>query len=80
MSRMPVAGTDRTDPCLTSALDEALERIGDLAARLWAVRQAHAPVRTVLGGRRCAECARAYPCPTVLAAGSGAGSGERSAA
>ncbi|MDP9432128.1 MAG: hypothetical protein M3P91_05320 [Actinomycetota bacterium] len=79
MSRTAVAGTDRTDPCLSSTLDEALERIGDLAARLWAVRQTHVPVRTVLGRHRCAECARAYPCPTVLAVGT-AGPGHRSAA
>ena len=35
--------TIRTDD---PALDDALARISDLAGRLWAVRQAHAPVAT----------------------------------
>ena len=53
------------------ALDEALERISDLAARLWAVRSAHRPV--TVGWRRtatrCAECGQAVPCATLQAAG-----------
>ena len=53
------------------ALDEALERISELAARLWAVRSAHRPV--VAGWRRrearCAECGQALPCATLRAAG-----------
>ncbi len=59
--------TARPDP----ALDEALERISDLAARLWAVRSAHRPVSA--GWRRtatrCAECGQAVPCATLQAAG-----------
>ena len=38
--------TIRTDD---PALDDALARISDLAGRLWAVRQAHAPVATLEG-------------------------------
>ncbi len=67
----------RTQPTRTlaaapdPALDEALERISDLAARLWAVRSAHRPVTT--GWRRastrCAECGQALPCATLQAAG-----------
>lgn len=59
--------TTQTDP----ALDEALERISDLAARLWAVRSAHRPVvagrlrRTVV----CGCCRLPAPCPTLQAAG-----------
>ena len=53
------------------ALDEALERISDLAARLWAVRSAHRPV--TVGWRRpstrCAECGQPVPCATLQAAG-----------
>ena len=44
------------------ALDEALESISDLAARLWAVRQTHRPVVA-------AGCGWATPCPTLRAAG-----------
>ena len=60
------ASTVPVDP----ALDEALERISDLAARLWAVRSAHRPV--AVGWRRatrCAECGQALPCTTLRAAG-----------
>ncbi len=53
------------------ALDEALERISDLATRLWAVREAHRPV--TVGWRRrtgrCAGCGQPSPCPTRRAAG-----------
>ena len=53
------------------ALDEALERISDLAARLWAVRSAHRPV--TVGWRRthtrCAGCGQPVPCATLQAAG-----------
>ena len=59
--------TARTDP----ALDEALERISDLASRLWAVRSAHRPV--VVGRfrreTRCGGCGLPVPCPTLRAAG-----------
>jgi hypothetical protein len=58
-------------PAVDPALDEALERISDLAARLWAVRSAHRPV--TVGWRRtatrCAECGQAVPCATLQAAG-----------
>jgi hypothetical protein len=58
---------DDADP----ALDEALERISELSARLWAVRSAHRPV--VVGWRRretrCAGCGQAVPCATLRAAG-----------
>ena len=63
----PASLTPAADP----ALDEALERISDLAARLWAVRSAHRPVTT--GWRRthtrCAECGQPVPCATLQAAG-----------
>ena len=58
-------------PSPDPALDEALERISDLAARLWAVRSAHRPV--TVGWRRthtrCAECGQPVPCATLQAAG-----------
>ncbi len=61
----------RTAPTADPALDEALERISDLAARLWAVRSAHRPV--IVGWRRreprCAECGQAVPCATLRATG-----------
>ena len=52
------------------ALDDALARIRDLAARLWAVRQAHRPqvagwVRT---RTRCAGCGQPVPCLTLRVA------------
>lgn len=53
-------------------LDEALDHIGTLAERLWAVRRLHAPARqrTLLrGGRvRCSGCGHVLPCPTLQAA------------
>jgi len=58
-------------PAADPALDEALERISDLAARLWAVRSAHRPV--TVGWRRthtrCAECGQSVPCATLQATG-----------
>jgi hypothetical protein len=64
---LPASPTPVADP----ALDEALERISDLAARLWAVRSAHRPVAR--GWRRaharCAGCGQPLPCATLLAAG-----------
>ena len=58
-------------PTADPALDEALERISDLAARLWAVRSAHRPV--TVGWRRshtrCAGCGQPVPCATLQAAG-----------
>ena len=66
----PAASSLQT-PAPDPALDEALERISDLAARLWAVRSAHRPVTT--GWRRtsarCAECGQAVPCATLQATG-----------
>ncbi len=59
--------TTTADP----ALDEALDRICELAGRLWAVRAAHRPVPVGWRRReeRCAECGRPSPCPTLRAAG-----------
>ena len=58
-------------PTPDPALDEALERISELAARLWAVRSAHRPAAS--GWRRahprCAECGQALPCATLQLAG-----------
>ncbi len=52
------------------ALDDALARISDLAARLWAVRQAHRPqVAGWLRTRtRCAGCGQPVPCLTLRVA------------
>jgi hypothetical protein len=50
------------------ALDEALDRVRELALRLWAVRGVHRPRRALLGGARCAGCGRPYPCATLRAA------------
>lgn len=58
-----------------------MDRIADLAGRLWAVRRAHRPIpaRGLRGVRlpgvravvrlRCADCGRPFPCPTLQAAG-----------
>ena len=74
MSRRTAPQPTRTlaaAPAPDPALDEALERISDLAARLWAVRSAHRPV--TVGWRRthtrCAECGQPVPCATLQAAG-----------
>jgi hypothetical protein len=58
---------DAGDP----ALDEALERISELSARLWAVRSAHRPVAAGWRRRetRCAGCGQPVPCATLRAAG-----------
>jgi hypothetical protein len=67
----PTTRTLVAAPAPDPALDEALERISDLAARLWAVRSAHRPV--TVGWRRshtrCAECGQPVPCATLQAAG-----------
>jgi hypothetical protein len=59
----------------TLLLDEALEHIGALSERLWAVRRLHAPRvrRNAFGVRRvlCAGCGHALPCPTLRAAAPG---------
>jgi hypothetical protein len=47
------------------AFDEALAHISFLAGRLHQIRALHRPQPTLLGGRRCADCGRRYPCPTV---------------
>ena len=68
---LSAARTSTSTPAPDPALDEALERISDLAARLWAVRSAHRPV--TVGWRRshtrCAECGQPVPCATLQAAG-----------
>ena len=48
-------------------LEDAVERVRELALRLWAVREAHPAHRTLLGGLRCRACGVAFPCPTVRA-------------
>lgn len=64
---------DRADP----ALDEALEHIGALSERLWAVRRLHRPGvrRNAFGWRRvrCTGCGHDLPCPTLRAAAPGRG-------
>jgi len=59
------------DPALDPTLDQALERISDLAARLWAVRSAHRPVAVgwLRRDTRCAGCGQSVPCATLQAAG-----------
>ena len=68
---LSAARTPVSSPAPDPALDEALERISDLAARLWAVRSAHRPV--TVGWRRthtrCAGCGQPVPCATLQAAG-----------
>ena len=68
---LQAAPTVSTGAAADPALDEALERISDLAARLWAVRSAHRPV--AVGWRRsslrCSGCGQPAPCATLLAAG-----------
>ncbi len=60
----------RAAPPPDPALDEALERISELAARLWAIRSAHRPVTVGWRrGTRCADCGQAVPCATLRAAG-----------
>ena len=55
------------------ALEEAVQRVGELAGRLWDVRRAHRPVlvRGLLRPHRlrCAGCRQPSPCPTLQAAG-----------
>lgn len=59
------------DGPVDGALDDALDHIGRLSERLWAVRRLHRPVRTrsLLGAERvsCAECGQVSPCPTLVA-------------
>lgn len=57
------AHPDTADP----ALDDALDRIAQLTARLHAVTDLHVPRRTLLGSRVCRACRRAAPCPTAQA-------------
>ncbi|TAL13497.1 MAG: hypothetical protein EPN99_15235 [Frankiales bacterium] len=47
------------------AFDEALARIRELSVRLHGVLDLHDARRTLLGGRVCRCCSRAFPCPTV---------------
>ena len=59
-----------TRPALEAvALDDALERVRELSLRLWAVREAHPPVRGLLRRTRCGTCGEPFPCRTVQAAG-----------
>jgi hypothetical protein len=51
------------------ALDDALARIAELSTVLLAVRDLHAPRRTLLGARVCRACGRAAPCPTARLSG-----------
>ena len=53
-------------------LVDAVERVRELSLRLWAVREAHPAVRGLLGRLRCGTCSCTHPCPTLLAAGTGA--------
>ena len=68
---MTTARTSLDDLALDPTLTQALDRISDLSARLWAVRLAHRPVsvgrlrRSVV----CAGCGLPTPCPTLRAAG-----------
>ncbi len=71
MTLRTAPSTSPTRPVRDPALDDALEHIGELSERLWAVRRLHAPVRTrtLLGAVsvRCGACAQPSPCPTLLA-------------
>lgn len=53
------------------ALDQALARIGELTARLWAVRAAHRPGTGSRWRRtpRCRGCRQVFPCPTARLSG-----------
>lgn len=59
----------RTAPPLVQdpALDDALDRIAQLTARLHAVHDLHVERRTLLGGHVCRACGRPAPCPTSQA-------------
>lgn len=58
-------------PAADPALDDALEHIGALSERLWAVRRLHAPGRSWFGRVLCAGCGHALPCPTLQATAPG---------
>lgn len=45
-------------------LADAVDRVRELSVRLWAVREAHAPVKGLLGRLRCGTCGEAHPCRT----------------
>lgn len=68
-TRTALATRTGRGPASDPALEDALERISDLAARLWAVRQAHRPAVTgwLRRGCRCAGCGQPVPCPTLRA-------------
>jgi hypothetical protein len=71
-SRGDLGDGDLGDGDLGPVLDEALDRIRVLAGAVWAARDVHTPVRLRrppwrAGRVVCAECRRAYPCPTVRA-------------
>ncbi|MDP9434993.1 MAG: hypothetical protein M3P93_07285 [Actinomycetota bacterium] len=63
------AQTFTRPPLEAVALDDALDRVRELSLRLWAVREAHPPVRGLLRRDRCGTCGEPFPCRTVLAAG-----------
>lgn len=62
---MRVQQSSRAVEPADAAFDEALARIRELSVRLHAVLDLHDPRRTLLGGRVCRCCSRAFPCPTV---------------
>lgn len=57
------------DADVEAAFDDALARIRELTLRLWAVREAHRPVRGFRRAVRCGTCRARYPCPTLRALG-----------
>jgi len=54
-------------PVADPALDDALDRIAQLSARLHAVSDLHVGRRTLLGAHVCRACSRPAPCPTAQA-------------
>lgn len=66
-------GAFAVDLLADPALDDALDRIAQLTARLHAVADLHRPRRTLLGTSVCRACARSFPCPTAQASGTPGG-------
>lgn len=62
---MRVQQTSGAAETVDPAFDEALARIRELSVRLHGVLDLHDARRTLLGGRVCRCCSRAFPCPTV---------------
>ena len=70
MTALPMTSPAFAHPALEAgALDDALDRVRELSLRLWAVREAHPPVRGLLRRTRCGTCGEPFPCRTVQAAG-----------